>query len=70
MKRIFIPIAILIAVLTGYYLMHSGAPFSMAAKAPEKPASRFVKRDAGGKELPDTSTSWRCIEDRQTGMVW
>lgn len=70
MKRIYIPLAILISVLAGYYLMPSGAPFPGAAKTPDQPTARLVKLDTGGKELPDTSTAWTCIADRQTGLVW
>lgn len=30
----------------------------------------FVKLDAHGRELPSDATSWSCVKDQVTGLVW
>ncbi len=31
---------------------------------------RYAKLDSGGNELSPTATSWSCVKDKNTGMVW
>lgn len=33
-------------------------------------ASHYVKLDAGGNELSSSATSWSCVKDKNTGLVW
>ncbi|MBE8127142.1 hypothetical protein IC627_21570 [Photobacterium damselae subsp. piscicida] len=30
----------------------------------------FVKLDKNGQELADNATDWRCVEDKNTGLIW
>ncbi len=34
------------------------------------PVPRYLKLDAGGNELPTNASSWRCVKDKDTGLVW
>lgn len=33
-------------------------------------ARRYAKLDVSGNELPLNATSWSCLKDKQTGLVW
>lgn len=37
---------------------------------PPPPSSRYVKLDGAGNELASSATSWSCVKDKETGLVW
>ena len=42
---------------------------SDAIKAAEA-SKHYTKLDANGQELPSSATSWSCVKDKTTGLVW
>lgn len=45
-------------------------PIPTPAPVPPQPPARYLKLDDGGNELPANSTSWSCVKDKETGLVW
>jgi hypothetical protein len=45
-------------------------PTPVVVVTPPPPPSRYLKMDAGGNELPANAQNWRCVKDKETGLVW
>lgn len=45
-------------------------PVVVTPPPPPPPSSRYVKLDGAGNELPSSATSWSCVKDKDTGLVW
>lgn len=41
-----------------------------APPPPPPPPARYLKLDIGGNELPANATSWSCVKDKETGLIW